>query len=111
MNSRPKYKGPKAEEFSEFTIGLMKYDDGVHPILIWKGRKFFHSFYLDGIKIVRRYILFNEVKYFTTYFNSDDNPKEVKKIARFYLTKSKLTGLKREMSKTTKSILNKALEL
>ena len=95
---------------SKYLYGLLHFEDGFRPVIMKRGTKQFFSYFIDGATIVRRYVLFKEEKYFQEYANSDENLKEIKRVARVMLNRSKVSGLKREMTMATRKALNEVLE-
>ena len=93
----------------KYLYGLMHFEDGVRPVLMWRANKYFHAIYIDGIFLVKRYVLFHEEKFFKEHANSNTDLKEVKRIARFMKSKSKCCGMKREMTKAIKNIIKEVL--
>lgn len=92
-------------------FGRMHFEDGVRTVLMWRGSKYFHAFFQDANEILRRYVLFKEMKYFSEWSNIDTNPKQIKRYLRIFLGKTRYTGLPRQMTKATKATLKSSLEL
>jgi hypothetical protein len=94
----------------KYLYGRMHFEDGYRPVLMKRGTKYFHAFFVDSSSILRRYVLFKEEKFFDEYANSVNNLKEIKRIARFMRGKSRISGMKREMTKATKAVFKEILE-
>jgi len=95
----------------KWLYGRMHFEDGVRPVLMCRGTKYFHAFFLDSCFILRRYVLFKELKYFTEWANINTDPKIIKQCIRKFLNKSKIHGLSRQMTKAIKRSLQSGLEL
>ena len=94
----------------KYLYGLMHFEDGVRPVLMWRGTKYFHAIYIDAIILEKRYVLFSEEKFFTELANSDTDLREIKRIARFMKGKSKCCGMRRSMTKAIKKIIEGVLD-
>lgn len=98
-------------EKPKYLYGLMHFEDGHRSVLMWGGTKYWHGIYIDAITLHKRYVLFAEKdKFFKELANSNNNLKEIKRVARFMLKPSKCCGLKRIMSNATKKILKDCLK-
>ncbi len=93
----------------KYLYGRMHFEDGHRPVLMWRGTKYWHAIYVDGIILVKRFVLFHEAKFFTEWADSDTDLRRIKRIARFLISPSKCCGLRREMSKPIKKILKECL--
>jgi len=94
----------------KYMYGRMAFEDGLRPVIMKRGTKLFHAFFVDSSAISRRYVLLKEEKYFDEWANSNDNMKEVKRVARFMIHKSRISGIKREMTKATRKVFREILE-
>ena len=95
----------------KFVFGVMHFEDGVRPVLMKRGTKYYTAVCIDSHMLYKRMVLFSEGKYFKEKANSDDNLPKIKVVARFLIGRSKLTGMKREMPKAVRKILKEALSL
>ena len=89
-----------------YRYGRLFCEDGVRPVLMKREKKFFQAFYVDGTQIIRRYVMFDEEKYFIEWANSNTDLKRIKQIARRMRGKNLLSDTKREMSNFTKNVLD-----
>ncbi len=95
----------------KWIYGQMHFEDGVRFVLMWRGTKYFHAFFIDASTIYRRFVLFTELKFFKERGNIQDSPRRLKKYLRIFLSKSRLTGLRREMTLVTKKTLLSGVKL
>lgn len=94
---------------SKYLYGRMHFEDGYRPVIMWRGTKYWHAIYIDSMHLVKRFVLFTEEKHFEQWCTSDTDLKRIKKIVKFMVSRSKFTGLKREMTQATKKILKECL--
>ena len=93
----------------KFVYGVMHFEDGVRPCLMQRGTKYYTAICVDSHALYKRMVLFTEIKYFQERANSDTNLRKIKVVARFLLSRSVLTGMKREMPKAVRKIMKEAL--
>lgn len=93
----------------KYVYGTHRFDDGVRPVLMKRGTKYYTAICVDSNWLFKRHIPFCDERYFKEIANSDDNLAKIKVVARFLKGRSKLTGLKREMTKAIKTILKEML--
>jgi len=89
----------------KYLFGVYYFEDGVRPVLMWRGVKYFHAIYIDSVTLLKRYVLFDELKYFKELGNSNENLKGIKRVARYMIGPNKCCGIRREMIKATRKIL------
>ena len=92
-----------------YLAGSFYFDDGVRAVLIKQGTKYIHCLYLEGCELRKARLPNGDLKYLTETANSNDNLKEIKRIAKILRGKNSLSGSRRHMTKAVKEIINEIL--
>jgi hypothetical protein len=100
-------------EFSgrPFLYGRFHFEDQFRQALIKQGTKLIHIVHLDDFFVRARIAPLSDLRYFKEELNSEDDLRKIKKRARQFKKKSPMVGLKREMTKKAKRIIDEVLDL
>lgn len=98
-------------ESKPFLFGRFQFEDQFRAALIKQGTKLIHIVFLDDTHVRCIFAPINELRYFEEMYNTNDAPRKVKSVARRFLKKSPLTGLKREMTKKARGVLKEIIDL
>jgi len=94
-----------------YLFGRFYFEDRHRAAVIKQGSKLLTIVFLDDSGLRTIIAPLSDIRYLEEMANTDDELNRVKGVARQLLRKSPLTGLKREMTKKARGVLEEILNL